>query len=832
MSLAIVVFAGAVLVLLWGALQFEAQHDEDAALRQARKDTGNLVVAFREHIGRTLTAIDQIMLAIKAEYLQDPDHYQLPHWLKNSPFLSGIAVQVSIIGADGFLRQSDLAGLYSRLDLSDRQHFRYQLDPSAPQPYISKPVVGRESGKLSIQISRRLEHGDGSFGGVLVFSFDPSYLSQFFETVDLGKHGVVVLIGRDGIVRARRSGTDREIGQDLSDTRLFEEMAKADRGTFVASSKFDGMARIYSFADVPDYPLVVSLGVAMDEILAGPVHERDVHNLLGVGISLVVVLLAALLLHEVATGRRREEEIGTQASLLRTVLDVTPGAIWVKDEQGRFEMINDATAQMFGRPKEEIIGQRAGDLVPADVAETISSRDEEATGKDGETVGGEHVFRIDGTMRHILAFRRTCVLGGRSLVVGAAMDVTSLRHAEEELRSQMRQRELAEAGLRQAQKMEAIGKLTGGVAHDFNNLLTSVLGNIELAARRVVDKSTLHLLQNAERAAQRGADLVQHLLAFARKQHLETGPVDLNRLVLGMRELLDHTIGSRIHTETVLDKGLWRALADANQVEAAILNIAINARDAMPKGGRIVVRTANVDAGATELPPELAATDYVSVTISDTGIGMDEDVLTRAFDPFFTTKEVGKGSGLGLSQVYGMARQSGGTATIDSAPGRGTSVRLYLPRATGKMREVSPVAPARADIRYKSATILVVDNDAEVRSIMAAYLGDAGHRVYLAAGTSTALDIAATAPVDLIIVDVFVADMAGGELIAEARRERPNLAILYVSGDTEAGFSKAAPILGKPFSAAQLLAAVDALLARSEDDDPRRGRRSVAPPVS
>jgi CheY-like chemotaxis protein len=211
---------------------------------------------------------------------------------------------------------------------------------------------------------------------------------------------------------------------------------------------------------------------------------------------------------------------------------------------------------------------------------------------------------------------------------------------------------------------------------------------------------------------------------------------------------------------------------------------------------------------------------------------MTEDVLTRAFDPFFTTKEVGKGSGLGLSQVYGMARQSGGTATIDSAPGQGTSVQLYLPRATGKMRDVSPVAPARADIRHKSATILVVDNDAEVRSIMAVYLGDAGHRVYLAAGTSAALDIVATAPVDLMIVDVLVADMAGGELVAQARRERPDLVVLYVSDDTEAGFSKAAPILCKPFRAAQLLAAVDAILARSGDDDSRPGRRSVAPPVS
>ncbi|MBV8653112.1 MAG: PAS domain S-box protein, partial [Alphaproteobacteria bacterium] len=690
MSLAIALFCGALLVLLWCGLLFEARHDRQIALGQARKDTSNLVVAFREHIGRTLSAIDQIMLVIKDEYHRDPEHYQLPDWLESSPLLAGMAVQTSIIGPDGFLRQTDLAGSEDHIDLSDRRHFRYHLDPAAPQPYISTPVVGRGSGRLSIQVSRRLEHADGSFAGVIVVSLDPFYLSQFFDTVDLGERGVVGLLGRAGIVRSRRSGMNSQIGQDLTDTQLFAELKKASSGTFVAKSKVDGVSRVYSYAAVPDYPLVVSIGIAVDEILAEPERERAAHFLFGVGISLVLVLLTALLLHEVALGRRREEEISAQASLTKTILDVTPSAIWVKDEQGRFEIVNDAMADVFKKRKEELIGRRTTDLLPPDEAERILAWDGESAVKEGVTIGGEHTLHVDGIVRRLLAFRRTCVLGGRSLVVGSAMDITLLRRAEEELRSEMRQREIAEAGLRQAQKMEAIGRLTGGVAHDFNNLLTSMLGNIELALRRVRDAPTLRLLQNAERAAQRGADLIQHLLAFARKQHLRTEPIDLNRLVLGMRDLLDRTIGLMIRIDTELDPSLWAALADANQVESAILNIAINARDAMPKGGRIVIQTANVAAGTAGLPPELVRADYVSIAVTDTGHGMTEEVLAMAFDPFFTTKDVGKGSGLGLSQVYGMVRQSGGTATIDSAPEQGTSVCLYLPRAPGEAQAPSP----------------------------------------------------------------------------------------------------------------------------------------------
>jgi signal transduction histidine kinase len=253
-----------------------------------------------------------------------------------------------------------------------------------------------------------------------------------------------------------------------------------------------------------------------------------------------------------------------------------------------------------------------------------------------------------------------------------------------ELTEQMRRREAAEEHLRQAQKAEAIGQLTGGVAHDFNNLLMAIMGNLELLDRRVSGEREHKMVANALRAAERGARLTAQLLAFARKQRLAPQPVDVNALVGAAQELLRPSLGAAVRIETELAPGLWPALVDPTQLEMMLVNLAINARDAMaPNGGTLTIRTGNVPRGGTVAPPGLPDADSVMLAVSDTGMGMSEEVQARAFDPFFTTKEPGGGSGLGLSQVHGAVTQSGGTVELESRPGRGTTVRLYLPRAPG-----------------------------------------------------------------------------------------------------------------------------------------------------
>src|SRR5437763_11136 len=303
-------------------------------------------------------------------------------------------------------------------------------------------------------------------------------------------------------------------------------------------------------------------------------------------------------------------------------------------------------------------------------------------------------------------------------------------------REAMAQREAAEAQLRQAQKMEAIGQLTSGVAHDFNNLLTAISGNVELLAGRVRDHEPelQRLAAAAMRGVERAATLTQRLLAFSRRQPLDPKPLDINRLIAGMSDLLRRTLGEETELETVLAGGLWMVQADANQLEHSLLNLAINARDAMGGPAKLTIETANAFlddpyAGAHE---EVASGQYVMISVTDTGSGMPREVRERAFEPFFTTKETGQGTGLGLSQVYGFIKQSGGHCTIYSEPGEGTTVKLYLPRHLGKEEPVTPAVPAAAGVSG-GETILVVEDDADVRSFASDLLRDLGYRVLAAA---------------------------------------------------------------------------------------------------
>ena len=382
----------------------------------------------------------------------------------------------------------------------------------------------------------------------------------------------------------------------------------------------------------------------------------------------------------------------------------------------------------------------------------------------------------------------------------------------------MAERERTEEALRQAQKMEAIGQMTGGVAHDFNNLLTAVLGNLELALRRTEDERLRRYLTGATEAAQRGARLTEQLLAFSRKQRLEPEPVDLNGLVSGMQDLLRSTLGSAVRIETTLQRDLWPAMVDATQLELVILNLAINSRDAMPGGGQITVGTANSSAGDAGRPGDLGAGDFVVVSVADTGTGMSEEVLAHAFEPFFTTKAVGGGTGLGLSQVYGFARQSGGSVKVDTAPGRGTTVSVYVPRATRQPGERAAEAAIATPVR-KDTTILVVDDDRDVRRLAVAGLESLGYMILEGESGQDALKALATSNgIDLLLVDFAMPEQNGVEVIRLVKEKRPELPVVLMTGYADAAGLQngdaTGPILKKPFTLAELAARIDTALHR------------------
>ena len=342
-------------------------------------------------------------------------------------------------------------------------------------------------------------------------------------------------------------------------------------------------------------------------------------------------------------------------------------------------------------------------------------------------------------------------------IIPEAVDTTERLKAEEELR--------------QSQKMQAIGQLTGGLAHDFNNLLTAVVGSLDLIRARSAEPRIQRWADNAFRAAERGSKLTAQLLAFSRKQRLAASPVDVNALIAGMHDLLNQSLGANITIVTELAQDLPAAMADINQLELAILNLAINARDAMPEGGCLSIATRSDE----------SAPDQVTIAVTDTGMGMPPDVVARAFDPFFTTKPIGKGTGLGLSQVYGIAHQFGGDVKIDSEVGRGTTVTLRLLRgaqsALADRQALAPVGTAQ-----HSEKLLIVDDDPDVREFVKDVLVDIGYQVREASHSETALAILCGYDPDLLVVDYAMPGMDGANLVAEARRRDSGLPVLFLSG--------------------------------------------------
>jgi PAS domain S-box-containing protein len=500
--------------------------------------------------------------------------------------------------------------------------------------------------------------------------------------------------------------------------------------------------------------------------------------------------------------KRAEERLKASEEYLERIINAIGDPVFVKDEQFRFTLVNDALCTLLGKPRNEIVGTTGLEFLPPDQMDHFLEVDRKVLSSGAEDLCKEPLTAHDGKVRTVVT-RKTRYVDGRGakFVVGTIRDVTEHEQLEEQLRT--------------SQKIEAIGSLAGGVAHDFNNILSVILSYTGYATEALREGDPLRSdLVEVKRAGERAAALTRQLLAFSRKQILQPVSLSLNQIAAGVERMLRRIVGEDIDYVQVLATDLGVVRADPGQIEQVLMNLAVNARDAMPEGGKLTIETANVEIDEEYAACHVAVTpgSYVQLAVTDTGCGMDEQTKARLFEPFFTTKEKGKGTGLGLSTVYGIVKQSGGNIWVYSEPGRGTTFKIYLPRELGATPTTVTQAPGVATRVTGTETVLVVEDEEALRKVARRSLTSAGFTVLTAANGVEAIEVAArhAGEIQLLLTDVVMPKMSGRALAQELVKTRPAIRVLYMSGYTDNAIvhhgvlDTGTQFIGKPFTGTDL----------------------------
>ena len=621
------------------------------------------------------------------------------------------------------------------------------------------------------------------------------------------------------------------VDAELAAAGIACEIARVDTvGAFVKELEGGGVDVVLSDFSMPSFNGLAALTIARERwpdvpflFISGTIGEERAIEALKLGATDYVLkqnlsrlgpaVQRALEERAERDGRRRAEQaVQEQRAFLRQVIDISPTFMFAKDRQGRFTLVNQKLADAYGVTVEQVLGKTDADFNSNAAEVEAFRRDDQEVMESGleRIVPEEPMTDAAGKQRWLYTVKRPLFgpSGRAEQLLGVALDITDRKQAEDQLR--------------QAQKMEAIGQLAGGVAHDFNNILGVIVGYADMLLRDLPPGHPgVRRLEQIHRAADRATALTRQLLAFSRKQILQPRVLDLNAVVVEVEAMLVRLIGASIQIVTVPAADLGRVKADPGQVEQVIVNLAVNARDAMPQGGKLIIETANVSLDDTfrRLHPGAQTGPHVMLAVSDTGCGMDALTLPRIFEPFFTTKDKGKGTGLGLSTVYGIVKQSGGYVAVYSEPGRGTTFKVYLPRVDEPLEQPPDAAPQSAPAAPRAeGTVLLVEDEAALRSMIQEILEEAGYTVLSSASPEEALAAARShpGPVHLLLSDVVMPRMGGRDLAAQVSALRPGLRVLYMSGYTDEAIvhhgmlDSGTHFLQKPFTS-------DALLGRVRD---------------
>jgi len=761
----------------------------------------NLALALDLQTNQLLKGIDQLLLVMKNQYEQPGPRVPISKLIAPGMSSERWITFIGVTDERGDLVESIRE--FEATNFADRESFKFHQRRDTRALLISPPVLGLVSGRWAITLTRRHNKPDGSFGGVVHIAIEPRYLTELFETTTLGPSDVMSLVLVNGTTLARRRGTEIEFGENIAKSQLISEHATNPKGNFMGPGGVDGKLRVFSYRTMKGYPVIATVGTSATDAFALVERRARTYDLTALLASVFIALVCTGSIVMLARQQRANRQLGEQASLL----DKAQDAIMVSDLDRRLTYWNKGAERLYGWTAEEAIGRVASELFYGKVEPDESWSAYDHVLRLGEWTG-ELQPRNKSGRRVIIESRWTLVrdpAGRGQGILSINTDVTDRRKLEQQF-------------LR-AQRLESIGTLAGGIAHDLNNVLTPIVLGVEMLRQDITDPGGLEVLDTVAASARRGAEMVQHVLSFARGLEGRRVEVDTKDLVADVARIARDTMPKNIDIKTRVEDGLPALSGDPTQFHQVLLNLCVNARDAMPRGGLLTIAADRVETHPRDRT-DVPAGSYVMLQVEDTGTGIHPDVADKIFDPFFTTKEPGKGTGLGLSTSLTIVKSHGGHIRASSVPGRGASFRIYLPVSAGPSTESVPVAAADLP-KGAGETVLVVDDEPAIRLIAQRTLESCGYRVLLAADGAEAIATfrAQYQSIALVMLDMTMPVLDGVPTIQALARIDPTVRIVAVSGihaneqAARAASPRVTQFIPKPFTAEMLLKAIQQALA-------------------